>query len=107
MTTRPLSLAKSAIAGTRVPCSYVIPSPGPGKTLDPQKVNVSFIPDGKPGTVIPKVASAGACSPSKGGWYYDNETSPNSVSLCADMCSSLGSGRVKILFGCKSKVVLD
>ncbi len=98
------ALAKSVVANTKVPCAYSIPSPGAGKTVDPKKVNVSYTPPGGKATTIPKVANAAACPASGAGWYYDNDLSPKTVHLCSGFCKSLGTGKVKVLFGCKTVI---
>ena len=95
------ALAKGVTANTKLPCTYAIPSPGKGKTVDPNKVNVSYTPPkGKP-QKIPKIKNAAACTGAPG-WYYDNETKPTAVTLCPSLCKSLGKGKVKVLFGCKT-----
>jgi len=97
------ALAQGVVSGTTVPCSYVIPPPPTGKTIDPKKVNVSFTPAGGQATTIPKVMGQADCA-TKSGWYYDNETNPTTITFCASTCSSLGQGSVKILFGCTTVI---
>ena len=96
------ALAKSVVANTKVPCAYTIPSPGAGKTVDPQKVNVSHTPVGGKANKIPKVKNAAACPATTGAWYYDNETNPKTVHLCPGFCKLVGQGKIKVLFGCKT-----
>jgi hypothetical protein len=94
------ALAKGVVANTTLPCTYVIPAPGGGKTIDPKKVNVSYTSSS--GTkVIPKVTGASDCA-SKSGWYYDDDTKPTTITLCPNLCKTLTSGKIKILFGCKT-----
>ena len=95
------ALAKGVTANTKVPCTYTIPSPGKGKVIDPNKVNVSFTPQGGKGTTVPKVKNAAACK-NFAGWYYDNDVKPTAVVLCPTFCKSLGNGKLKVLFGCKT-----
>jgi hypothetical protein len=94
------ALAKGVTANTKLPCTYVIPSPGKGKTIDPKKVNVSHTAKGAK-KVFPKVSGKAACG-AKGGWYYDDEKSPTTITLCPGLCKSLKGGKIKILFGCKT-----
>ncbi len=96
------ALAQAVVANTKVPCAYAIPSPGAGKTVDPNKVNVSHTPVGGKPNKIPKVKNAAACPASGGAWYYDNEKSPKTVHLCPAFCKSVGKGKIKVLFGCKT-----
>ncbi len=95
------ALAKGVFANTKVPCTYTIPSPGKGKVIDPNKVNVSFTAAGGKPKTVPKVKNAAACK-SFAGWYYDNDAKPTAVILCPAFCKSLGNGKLKVRFGCKT-----
>ena len=95
------ALAQGVTANTKVPCTYTIPSPGGGKVVDPNKVNVSFTPPGGKANTVPKVKNAAACTSSPG-WYYNNDAKPTAVVLCPAFCKSLGNGKLKVLFGCKT-----
>jgi hypothetical protein len=95
---------------SKLACSFTIPPPPMGKTLDPNKVNVSFASMGAAPTAathIPRVADHAACGP-MGGWYYDNPMMPAQVNLCEASCNKVNSspnGQVSLLFGCKTTVI--
>ena len=95
------ALAKGVTANTKVPCAYTIPPPAKGKVIDPHKINVSFTASGGKPKTVAKVKNAAGCA-KFAGWYYNNDARPTSVILCPDFCKSLGHGKLKILFGCKT-----
>ena len=95
------ALAKGITANTEVACTFTIPSPGKGKVIDPNKVNVSFVPPGAAAKIVSKVQNAAACK-KYAGWYYDYDNKPTAVILCPDFCKSLGKSKLTILFGCKT-----
>jgi len=39
--------------------------------------------------ILPYVNSAGACTDSSGGWYFDNNGSPTTIILCACSCERI------------------
>lgn len=91
-------------------CSFNIPPPPMGQTLDPNKVNVSFAPAGVPvaqGTQFRRVADRAACGP-MGGWYYDDPMMPTRVNLCDASCKLVNmspNGELSLQFGCKTRVI--
>jgi hypothetical protein len=72
---------------------------------------VNVLVDGTSGEVLlPRVLTAGACDPSRGGWYYDDNTAPTRIFLCPASCdlaqaevTEPGTG-LNVLFGCESVV---
>jgi hypothetical protein len=89
-------------------CSFAIPPPPAGMTLDPDKVNVRFTaPDPTMSFDIGQVTDRNACGPA-GGWYYDNPRMPKNVNLCEASCMkarSSGAGSIQVLFGCAGIVI--
>jgi hypothetical protein len=89
-------------------CSYMIPPPPAGMSLDPNKVNVRFnTPDPAKSFQIGQVMSRQACG-AAGGWYYDNPSNPRTVNLCESSCmqvNSEGGGSIELLFGCAGVVI--
>ncbi len=87
--------ALARITGAIVQCSYDIPPPPPGETVDPRAVNLIVSPsDGTNLLMLP--AADGSCTE---GWYYDG----NRVTLCPDTCARVQSdsgASLKLLFGC-------
>jgi hypothetical protein len=90
-----------------LPCTYLVPPPPAGQTLDPAKVNLSFSTTGADPVRVFKVDSAQACDPAQGGWYYDNATQPTQVLLCQKSCTDI-EGKpgvtVNVEFGCATEV---
>lgn len=84
-------------------CTYNVPQPQDGGVLDPALVVVEYQPGGQPpGQQLTKVADAASCVPN--GWYYDDNANPTTISLCADMCTTVqadSNAKVNILLGCQ------
>ena len=114
MTSTPLNpLALNAIRTTGLSCEYAIPAPPPdGGTLDFFSVNVEFTSSANQTVTIGNVPNQAACNPTKGGWYYDvdpNAGTPHTITICDTSCSQLradSGGRVDILLGCKTEVIV-
>ena len=84
-------------------CQYAVPTPQGGATFDKDKVNVQFTPNGSTAISLGRVANAGACTPTNGGWYYDDPTNPKQIILCDSSCTGINSGTgatVEIVLGC-------
>jgi hypothetical protein len=96
-----LSEALKAIAGIALSCSYDIPSPPNGGTLDPSKVNVIFTPLGGEPEFLPRNDS-NSCDE---GWRYSNDR--QRIELCGDTCSRIeaASGQMSLQFGCEPRVI--
>ena len=79
------------------------------KLIDPGKVNVRFSGLAGPEDLI-YVASADACDPVTGGWYYDvdpAQAAPSTVRVCEATCRRFaieGGGMVELRFGCRSRI---
>ena len=96
--------AMNKIRGSVLSCTYLIPAPPMGQTLDYGKVNVQYTPGagGKPIT-IPKVANLAACPPGGLGWYYDSDQKPTQIILCPDTCKQItadAKAEVNVVLGC-------
>jgi hypothetical protein len=91
-----LKNALSAITGQVLTCTYAIPQPGAGQTLDLRKVNVRHN-----GADIPKDPSDSTCNT---GWNYSPDKTQ--IILCGDKCNEVKSmgGDIEIVFGCATKV---
>jgi hypothetical protein len=91
----------SSQAGT---CTFDLPAPPDGKTLNIDRVNVVFTPSGgQPDTV----GFSEDCAAE--GWRYDNRTAPKQVELCPTSCQKIRAdkaGKIAIAFGCATKAVL-
>lgn len=85
-----------------VDCTFNIPPPPSGETLDYNKVNVRFTSSSGTVTDALRDPSSSACSQ---GWQYSADKSQ--VDLCGDFCNAVKSdpgGSLQILFGCMTKV---
>ena len=88
-----------------IACAYKIPPPKMG-TIDFKKVNVNFTTSAGATTVIGKTTQA-TCD-ARGGWYYDNETTPTEITACPATCQQLQTdvdGHVDILLGCQTIII--
>jgi hypothetical protein len=89
-------------------CTFMIPPPPAGMTLDPNKVNVGFkTADPANSFQIGQVTDRQSCGP-MGGWYYDNPTNPRTVNLCEASCmkvNSAGEGGIELQFGCAGVII--
>jgi hypothetical protein len=92
----------------KLACSYMIPPPPAGMTLDPNKVNVRFnAPDPAMSFQVGQVMNGQACGPD-GGWFYDNPSNPKIVNLCEASCAKVNSGTggaIELLFGCAGIII--
>ncbi|MCC6216600.1 MAG: hypothetical protein IT376_17195 [Polyangiaceae bacterium] len=100
---------QQSVVESAVSCEYVIPPPPPGETLDANKVNVDYYPQGSgsPGSVQPvlRVSGIGDCKPGQGLWYYDDNAAPTRILLCPQTCDAVQSNpaaQIDVLFGCES-----
>ncbi len=108
MTTEPdlasgLSKALAQITSQVRSCSYPIPAPPQGETLDPDLVNVLYTAGGETdGATIAQASSGENC---REGWQYASDGL--SVVLCPDTCARAqadAQSRIEILFGCETVV---
>jgi hypothetical protein len=103
-----LIAALKAIQGSQVACDFAMPTPDPGKTIDPTLVNVDYTPGGGGmKQTIGQVTNAGACGP-KGGWYYDDANNPTKITLCPATCTVVQADsmpKIDIALGCATQPV--
>jgi hypothetical protein len=103
-----MAVAEAVAVGIALPCTYDIPTPPEGETLDPNAVNFIYTPSGggSPQT-IPRVDGPDACG-SGAGWYYDDQVHPTPIMVCDTTCDALtadADGEVDIQFGCATVVL--
>lgn len=95
--------ALDQIRGATASCDFSIPKANAGDApIDPSKVNVSYIPNGKRSpTRVPQVFKGDPknCD-SSGGWYYDDPMAPTTIKLCGATCEALSAGSIQVEFGC-------
>ncbi len=89
------------IQGQALGCTFKVPTPPPGETLNPNQVNVYYTPASGSPQLIYKVDNAAACDPTQGGWYYG---SPKEIVLCPANCTAIEGtkGEIRIELGCAS-----
>jgi hypothetical protein len=100
------SIVGQATVAKPIPCTFLVPTPPAGQTLDPTLVNVRFTdPSGQPSRIY-QVDSATSCDPTLGGWYYDDPASPHQIVLCDGSCSIVAASagaNIDVEFGCASE----
>ena len=100
-------LQQAVIESVPLPCNYPIPMPPDGETLDPEKVNMEFTPQGSAAKmVIPRAPSEGDCMANQA-WFYDDPAAPAQLLLCPATCElAQAGGTVDIAFGCETVVIV-
>jgi hypothetical protein len=82
-----------------LPCTYGLPTPPDGETLDPNRIVVTYTPGGTgTQTSLTRVADAAACGADS--WYID---AGGEISLCPGTCTVVEADEaaaVKVLSGC-------
>lgn len=105
MTTEPdlaggLARALDEIALDLRSCEYPIPKPPVGQTLDPDRVNVLYTPNGGATETVARDPSTTRCDE---GWQYTEDG--RNIVLCGDACAAVRahpSSTVEVLFGCQT-----
>ncbi len=100
------TLAQSVTQGLALPCTFSIPAPTSGQSIDPTHVNFVYTPtNGQPQTIA-NARPAARCNGGPGP-YYDNPAPPTEILTCPATCSTLGSdpgGTVSVQFGCATVI---
>ena len=102
-----ITLAQSVTQGLALPCTFELPAPPAGMTLDPNKVNFVYTPTGGSPMTIVNVGSMAGCGGGPG-WYYDDPAAPTKIIVCPATCTTLGgdpSGKVEVEVGCSTIVL--
>jgi hypothetical protein len=100
-------MATAVVADAKISCEYPIPPPPDGQTIDSTKVNVLHTPSGGNPNTIYNVPTGTAGCGTTGGWYFDVQTAPTKIIMCANTCAALQGdpgGKVEVLFGCDTQV---
>ncbi len=97
-----LTEALKQIQKSAVACTFAMPTTDAG-IVDPNQVKVEYRPGGT-GTpqTFNKVTSSANCG-SAGGFYYDKNSSPTSLTLCPTSCTTVQAdtkAKIDILLGC-------
>jgi hypothetical protein len=95
------------IQGQALGCTFAMPTPDGGETINPNEVNVWYTPSSGGEEIIYKVEDAAGCDSSLGGWYYDHPTAPTEIILCPKSCDAIGGtkGTIRIELGCTTQQI--
>jgi hypothetical protein len=88
----------------KLPCTFALPAPPAGQTLDKNRVNVAYTSGA--GQVTPLTYSSDCASGT--GWHYDNLAAPTRIELCPGSCGVAqadANGRLTVAFGCMTNGV--
>lgn len=103
-----MDIQKAVISGSQLACSFDVPTAASGEAVDPNNVNVRYLPGGvSPGATLFRVADAASCGPD-GGWYYNDPVTPTQIILCPDRCTEIQSdpaAKVQVELGCASIIL--
>lgn len=93
-----------SIRSTSFSCALPIPAPPPGKTFDPEKVNVIYR-NVKGET--PFVYDETCAEPFA--WHYDDPANPTVIEMCDKVCMDIrgdyeNEGKLDVEFGCATRV---
>jgi von Willebrand factor type A domain len=98
-----LQALNSIRTANAVGCDFAVPAPSGGKVVDFSSATVEYTPGGGSATSLTWVASASACDPTSGGWYYDSATAPNDMLLCDASCAAVQAdpkAKLDVMVGC-------
>jgi von Willebrand factor type A domain len=96
--------ALAAIRGQVLDCDFPLPTPKPGATVDPTRINVNVTATGGGKTTLAQVPDEAACTGTPG-WHYDNPTSPTRIVLCKSSCDAVTvdvMASLEVLLGCET-----
>ncbi len=107
--------ALNAVRSSGLACQYMLPAAmQDGGRLDYFSVNVQFTPGTGAPVTVGNVKDRASCSPTNGGWYYDADPAvggtPQTISVCDTTCAQMKAdpvGRVDVLLGCKTIILID
>jgi Mg-chelatase subunit ChlD len=90
------------IKASNVSCDFAVPPSPANLMLSFNNVNVNYTPSKGNETTLPRVQDAAACG-TAGGWFYDNNTSPTQIHLCANTCTTVQAdtgAALQVLYSC-------
>lgn len=91
-------IAQGVVESTPVACSFPIPAPPEGETIDPDTIEVDYLPGGVgPAQTFHQVVGPGDCAADA--FYIDSDT----VFLCPDACTLVQgdqTARLDVRYGC-------
>ncbi len=103
------ALAQGVTSDAKVPCVYAVPPNPKSGTIDPNKVNVNYLPGGNPPPKeILRVKDKSQCPPAGTTgyyWYFDDNKNPTTILLCGGTCNAVDNdpkAKIDVEFGCES-----
>jgi hypothetical protein len=94
----------SDIRGAALACTWALPEPPPGETIDPDKVNVVITVDGQEISLKKRSDPTDPCDTGDGCWDYDADGQVVLVGAACEEVSAASAGKVDILVGCATLV---
>ena len=90
-----------------IPCTLQIPQPAGPDPVDLRTVNIVYADASCRLTTVGNVASAAACTPAQGGWYYDRPDQPSKIQLCDASCAQVvkPGTELQVSIGCSTQIV--
>jgi hypothetical protein len=86
-------------------CTFALPIPKSGGTVDPDEVNVEYSTgSGAPVAIDKRASSSDACSSSPGCWDYNSMGQVELIGAACTAVQTASSADVKILVGCKTVI---
>lgn len=100
-----LSAALATIRGNvALDCTYTIPAPPAGQTLEPGKVNVNYTDAAGAVTKVLQDPAGVTCDKGSG-WQYSADG--KQINLCGALCDKVKAdpgGKLQVLFGCTTQI---
>ncbi len=98
-------LFQAVVDSAPLPCSYIVPEPPRGETLDLDRVNLQWTPTSGAPVIIPRAPSDASCG-ADAAWFLD--AGQTTVELCPLTCNQLRAdgGRVDLAFGCEAVLLI-
>ena len=106
--------ALNAVRTSSLACQYAVPGVAGGGQVDYFSVNVQFTSGAGQTVTVGNVKNRAGCSATQGGWYYDADPAaggaPQTISICDTSCTQMRAdpqGRVDVLLGCKTIIIVE
>jgi len=97
-----LAAAISSIRGKALGCTYDLPTPPPGQTIDPTEVNVEITIGGVKSTLPRRSMPSDTCLSGMGCWDYDANNKVVLIGIACTNVSAAVDAKVDIEVGCKT-----
>lgn len=101
-TEKDLLTAFGNIKSANVSCDFAVPAAPANLMLSINNVNVNYTPGTGKVSTLTRVKDAVSCG-TTGSWYYDNNTTPTQIHLCANTCATVQAdtgSALQVLYSC-------